>query len=102
MFESERAPPLADSDALPDEEIVPRLKAPAPATADTEPVPAATVIDPAEMVCADRVTLPPAVAIGLEVNVLSVRPAVSDTAPPVVVLMPAPICRSRPALAAIP
>lgn len=101
MFDRERPPPVLVSAALPEDKIVPRVSAPALDCALTVPVPAATVIDPFEMDCADSVTLPPEVAIGLEPKVLMLRAATSDTAPPLVV-MPAPICKSRPALAASP
>ena len=95
-FERLRVPPLAVIATLPLEEIVPTFKLPALLLALTAPLPAATDRLDADIACPCNDTAPPEVAMGVPEKVCKFRAALSDTAPPLVV-MPAPICRSRPA-----
>ena len=100
-FDRLTLPPLLLKVALPLEDTVPNVNEPALVAAFSAPAPAATVRLFADMLCADSDTAPPAVLTGVAANVVMLRPALNDTAPPLVV-MPAPNWRSRPACALRP
>ena len=66
--------PLLLRVVVPEEEIEPSCRFPALVVALTPPVPAATVIELADIVLPESVTAPPEVAIGLEPNTVMLPP----------------------------